>query len=212
MLKDDIKTFSCEIKIPFLIHFTRVGNLPSIMQNGIYPVGRTDEIGATPEINDVYRWDGKRNSTSVSIAFPNAPMFYKYRMENPGVDWAVLVLDPAIMLDKTCAFCRHNAADARISKLQLSELKTIEALKGMYEPIDGLETRDEQKLKPYDPTDVQAEILVFDVIEPKYIAGAVFDKTTVRDKFATILGPVKTYIHATNKGMFATRGYFRKYQ
>jgi len=212
MLKDDIKAFACEIKIPFLIHFTRVGNLPSIMANGIYPVGRADEIGAKPEINDQYRWDGKRNSTSVSIAFPNAPMFYKYRMGNPDVDWVVLVLDPAIMLDKICAFCRHNAADARISNLQLADLKTIGALKGMYEPIEGIEARDEQKLKAYDPTDVQAEILVFDVIEPRYIAGAVFDKTAVRDKFLPNLGSVKTYIHASKKGMFATRGYARKYQ
>jgi hypothetical protein len=186
MLRDDIKTFACEIKIPFLIHFTRVGNLSSIMKNGIYPIGRADEIDEKPEINDLYRWDGKRNSTSVSIAFPNAPMFYKYRMGNPDVDWVVLVLDPSIILDKSCAFCRHNAADGRISNLQLSELKTIDAFKGVYDPIEGLESREEQKLKACDPTDVQAEILVFDVIVPKYIAGAVFDKAL----FGTILYPI----------------------
>gem|GEM_PF-3469020 len=79
----------------------------------------------------------------------------------------------------------------------------------MYEEIEGLTKREEQKLKPYDPTDVQAEVLVFDVIEPQYVAGIIFEKSAVRDAYLPHPGERKTYIHADNKGMFANRKYAR---
>ena len=47
----------------------------------------------------------------------------------------------------------------------------------MFEEIDGLPARSEERLKSFDPTDVQAEVLVFDVIEPAYITGALLKLT-----------------------------------
>lgn len=82
----------------------------------------------------------------------------------------------------------------------------------MYDEIEGIPTREEQSLKVFDPTDVQAEVLVFDVIEPQYIVGVIFEKGCVRDGYLQHLGDKRTYIHANNKGMFASRGYARKYQ
>ncbi|MBL8459519.1 MAG: DUF4433 domain-containing protein [Zoogloea sp.] len=184
-------------------------NLPTIMAHGLYPIGRAHEVGAVPAINDQYRFDGHRNSTSVSIGFPNCQMLYKYRMADAAVDWSILVLHPSILWVKNCAFCRHNAADGRISGQLLANLMTPQAFQGMYEEIEGLTTREEQKLKPYDPTDVQAEVLVFDVIEPQYVAGVIFEKSAVRDAYLPHLGERKTYIHANNKGMFANRKYAR---
>jgi len=197
------------IQVPYLLHFTRATNLPSIMTHGLYPIGRTHEIGAVPAINDQYRLDGHRNSTSVSIGFPNCQMLYKYRMAEATVDWAILVLHPSILWAKNCAFCRHNAADGRISGQPLPRLMTPQAFTGMYDEIEGLATREEQKLKTFDPTDVQAEVLVFDVIEPQYVAGVIFEKAAVRDGYLPHLGERKTYIHANNKGMFANRKYAR---
>lgn len=212
MPRQAIQAHAAAVQVPYLLHFTRATNLPSIMAHGLYPISRAHEIGAVPDINDQLRLDGHRNGTSVSIAFPNSQMFFKYRNDCNGVDWAVLVLHPAALWTKDCAFCLHNAADARISGLPLAVLKTPQAFNGMFDEIEGHTSREEQKLKAFDPTDVQAEVLVFDVIEPQYILGAVFEKTAVRDAYAAHLGERKSYLHANNKGMFASRGYVRKYQ
>ncbi len=209
MPRQAIQVHATTIEVPRLVHFTRAVNLPSIMAHGLYPVARACEIGATPHINDEYRWDGHRNGTSISIAFPNCQMLYKYRMDEPEVDWAILALDPALLWTKDCAFCCHNAADGRISSQPLPDLKTLEAFKGMYDEIEGIPSRREQKLKPFDPTDVQAEVLVFDVIEPQYIGGIIFEKASVRDAYLTHLSGRKTHINAKNKGMFANRKYAR---
>lgn len=204
-----IQAQATAVQVPYLLHFTRAVNLPSIMAHGIYPIGRANEVGANPAINDQYRFDGHRNSTSVSIGFPNCQMLYKYRKADEDVEWAILILHPSILWGKNCAFCRHNAADGRISGQPLVNLMAPAAFVGMYEEIEGITSRVEQKLKSYDPTDVQAEVLVFDVIEPQYVAGVIFEKGAARDKYVAHLGDRKTYIHANNKGMFANRKYAR---
>ena len=209
MPRQVIQTYAESVQVPYLLHFTRATNLPSIMAHGLCPIGRAHEIGAAPAINDQYRFDGHRNSTSLSIGFPNCQMLYKYRRADATVDWAFLVLNSSILWAKNCAFCRHNAADGRISAQPLANLMTPQAFTGMYDEIEGLATRVEQKLKDYDPTDVQAEVLVFDFIEPQHVVGVVFEKAAVRDGYLPHLGERKTYIHANNKGVFANRKYAR---
>lgn len=209
MPRQAIQAHATEIQVPFLLHFTRVVNLPSILQYGLYPVSRTVEIGVAPVINDELRLDGHQDGTSLSIAFPNYRMFWKYRQDNDGVDWVVLAIHPSVLWTKDCAFCRHNAADARISHQPLEDLKTSFAFASMFDEIDGIQPRAEQRLKPFDPTDGQAEVLVFDVIEPELIFGAVFDKTTVRDAHEGLLGNRQILLNCANKGYFASRSYVR---
>lgn len=209
MSKQAIKTQATAIKIPFLTHFTRAKNLPDIMRHGIYPVGRVAEIGLEPEVNDELRLDGHRDGTSLSIAFPNSRMFYKYRQENPEVEWAVLAIQPSVLWTKDCAFCRHNAADARISCQPLAHLKTSEAFIGMYEEIEGIPSRQEQRLKQFDPTDGQAEVLVFDVIEPDLIGAVAFDGAATRDAYQGLFANRQVLVNGKNKGVFATRSYVR---
>ncbi|MCR3891448.1 DUF4433 domain-containing protein [Aeromonas caviae] len=212
MKQQTIENYAKERAIPYLLHFTRAINLPSIMTHGIYPVGRAHEVDAAPVINDNYRFDGHSDSTSLSIGFPNCQMLYKYRMSDVTVDWVILVLPPSILWTKNCAFCYHNAADGRISTQPLTNLMTPRAFAGMYQDIAGIPSREEQRLKIYDPSDVQAEVLVFDVIEPHDIACVVFERSAARDAYAPYLGDRKLYLHANNKGMFASRGYSRKYE
>lgn len=210
MPRQQIHAYATEIQIRYVLHFTRAENLPSIMNHGLYPIGRIGEIGANPKVNDAYRWDGYRNGTSVSIGFPNCRMLYKCRKDYPEADWAILVINPSVLVEKNCAFCCHNAADKRISSQPLAELMTVPAFRGMYDEIEGLASRGEQRLKPWDPTDEQAEVLVFDVIEPQKIDGVIFQRASVKELYAQSLGSRKTYVHG-DKGMFSSRGYARKY-
>lgn len=209
MSKEAIRAHATAIQIPFLTHFTRVKNLPEIMQHGIYPVSRVAEIAVAPEVNDHLRLDGHRDGTSLSIAFPNSRMFYKYRRENPEIEWAVLAIHPSVLWTKDCAYCRHNAADARISCQPLAQLKSSEAFVCMYEEIEGIEARQEQKLKPCDPTDVQAEVLVFDVIEPGLINAVAFESQSALVNYQGIVGDRQVFANGKNKGYFATRSYVR---
>jgi hypothetical protein len=212
MANQTIEEFATELKIPSLVHFTRVVNLQSILKHGLYSVARIHEIGVEPVINDQFRLDGRLDAVSVSIAFPNCQMMYKYRRDDETVDWVVLLLDPSILWLKKCAFCRHNAADGRISKLPLEALVTEEAFRGMFEELEGHAPRDEQRLHSFDPTDVQAEVLVLDRIEPCLITGAVFASKRAKDAHSPSLGAErKVELHPGNKGMFGSRSYSRLY-
>lgn len=213
MSNRSIKQLVDGFEIPYLLHFTRASNLASILKHGIYPVAQVHRIGASPQRNDQYRLDGHLNATSVSIAHPNCQMLYKYRMLDTSVDWAILLLNPSVLWQKDCAFCRHNAADSRISRLPIRSLMTEDALRGMFQEIDGLAPREEQRLLIYDPTDVQAEVMVFDVIDPTSIGAVVFNTLGAKNTYSSLLTKDhKVLLHPNNKGFFGTRSYSRLYQ
>ena len=212
MHKEELKEHATQLKVPYAVHFTRAENLESIIAHGIYPISRIDELGIPAQVNDELRLDGRRNGISISVAFPNCKMLYKYRMENQGSEWVILILQPSILWTKDCAFCKHNAADARISNLPLASLNTVSAFQAMFEEIEGHVSRTEQNLKSFDPTDVQAEVLLFDPIEPALIECVVFDSTATKTKYVGVVGGRKTWVDANNKRLFASRNYVRKYQ
>jgi hypothetical protein len=81
----------------------------------------------------------------------------------------------------------------------------------MYDEIDGHPSRADQGLKDFDPTDVQAEILVMDVIEPVFILGALFNDIETRDQYSQHFGRRKLIVHSGRKGVFANRTYYRKF-
>lgn len=206
MSKVEIRKFAEEIKVPALVHFTPIGNLASILENGL--LCRSD-IDEDAEINDELRLDGRENTISASIAFPNSSMFYKYRQEKGGL-WAVVAISKRVLWDLDCLFCKHNAADARISRLPETSLCSIDAFKSMYDEHAGLQSRADQKLRTYDPTDVQAEILIKNHVPSKYIVGVVFPDTPSKEKHAHLTTKRKVVEHSRNKGFFASRSYVRR--
>lgn len=206
-----IKEFVEQQGIKQLVHFTKVENLPSIMQHGIVPFSRAEEMNIRPLTNDQLRLDGHLDGSSLSIGFPNHRMFYKYRQENQDIDWVVLGIKPSILWTKDCAFCRHNAADARIISTPLKDLRSYESLTGMFSEIEGYDSREVQKLLTFDPTDEQAEVLVFDVIEPEFFLGAAFNRNRAKMKYEHLFGDKKIILNDTNNGLFGSRSYKRKW-
>lgn len=73
-----IQSIVAQRGIEHLVHFTRVDNLASIMQNGIIPIANTAQNQINPVINDPYRWDGHTNASCLSITRPNHHMFSGY--------------------------------------------------------------------------------------------------------------------------------------
>ena len=211
MSREKIQEIALARKVPFLVHFTRVENIPSIMQHGLLPISVARLRGLNPAINDTARLDGRLNGTSLSIAFPNGSMFYRLRKENPEVDWVILALSPSTLWSKDVLFCRHNAADVRVSRVESNVLRNPGSFDGMFEAIEGHESRDEQALKSFDPTDVQGEVLVMEPIEPEFIVGALFNTTTSKDAHAPHFGRRQLIVHGGRKGLFANRTYYRKF-
>ncbi|WP_413740878.1 DarT ssDNA thymidine ADP-ribosyltransferase family protein [Sodalis sp. RH17] len=206
-LRDAIGKAALGKKIPLLAHFTRASNLKSILAHGLCPIDKARAAGLNPHLNDPLRLDGYPGAVSLSIAFPNYKMFYKYRMLNPGEYWVVLLLDPAILWEKKCGFCRYNAADRRILGRSLATLTTIDAFHDMFTPAQGGPSREEQHLNDYDPTDPQGEVLVFDTIEAKFIEGFAFESAEAQAACAETIGSRKWKVYPPGTGPFGSRRY-----
>ncbi|EBT4616979.1 DUF4433 domain-containing protein, partial [Salmonella enterica] len=102
MSREQIRLTAEELQIPCLVHFTQATNLPSIMEHGLISVTDANVLNINPAINDELRLDGHRDAISLSIAFPNYRMFYRYRRDNPQVEWAVLGIDPSVIWRNDC--------------------------------------------------------------------------------------------------------------
>ncbi|NLS56071.1 DarT ssDNA thymidine ADP-ribosyltransferase family protein [Hafnia alvei] len=132
-------------------------------------------------------------------------MFYKCRQADTHADWVVLGISPRVLSDKNCAFCKRNAATKEISGQPLENLQTPASLEGMFEEIENYSSRQMQGLKPSHTTDVQAEVLVFDVIEPQYIFGAVFNKQDLKTHYDRFLEGKQSHLQGINSGYFYRR-------
>lgn len=174
--------------ISSLVHFTRTENLESILKYGLHPRKNLDEGKIIGVFNDSIRVDEKRNANCLSISFPNSKMFYKLRQEAEGVSWCVITLNPQIMVDKKCAFYPSNAACNTVRNVNVSQYLGQLAFDNMFSSkVHGtsIVNRSEQgSILDKDPTDVQAEVMVFDIIEPNYITGVYFNSNKTQLSFA----------------------------
>ena len=207
---DAVKKYAKERKIPHLVHFTNIKNLESIIEYGLVPRDLLEDIEGESYINDPHRFDGHADSVSLSIAFPNCQMFYSL-WNGSSEQYCILGLHPEVLWNYECAFCKHNAADNLISGQNINDLKSVSAFEGMYDEFPWVRSRVDQKLKPYDPTDVQAEVLVFDIIDPKYIVGIVFPDQSLARDYQDIIGNREALVHRPRKDFYGSRSFSREY-
>ena len=197
-----------ERQIQYLCHFTRLENLESILTHGLIPRSNlyNAEFNPNPSLsihgifNDRYRIDGKPDATSLSISFPNSSMFYGLRCSNNSAQWAVIVLSARVLIDKNCAFYPTNAANSSVNSMPISHFKGVSALNRLFEG----DNTNRQYLLDKDPTDVQAEVLVFDNIEPRYIYGAVLKRTEDIENFQSLF-PNFTFVKYERWGYWDDR-------
>lgn len=179
--------------IDYLLHFTRIENLPSILMNGLIPRSTLEASNSPLIFNDPLRLDGYKNALCCSIQHPNYKMFFSLRQQNPNTEWVVLGINTNILWQKNVAFCYTNAANSAIRSTHLEDLTGVGAFNKLFENINMHPTRAELKLPNNYPTDPQAEILVFDIIEPQHIIGVVF-KTPQHIELYKNLFPGRHYI------------------
>lgn len=206
LLRLEIRALAEERGVPHLVHFTRCDNLASILRHGLLSIAGTDAQGVMSVRNDRMRLDGQLDGISTSIAFPNFRMFYKYRQIDPMADWAILILSPSILWEKECGFYRNNAADSRMRSQPRADMITGLAFQRMFE---GLDAPRETWLRRYDPSDTQAEVMVYEMIEPRFIEAVAFETRSDAEKWAHALGGIESIYAGLGKGLFATRAHVR---
>lgn len=202
-----IKTIIDNRQIKYLVHFTNVENLRSIMQKGLVTRYNLEMNGHDFHYNDSLRLDSVANSISLSVTFPNWKMLYKYRQECPQKDWIILLLDPTVLLEKNCFFCKHNAADKRISRINRELLKGARAFEGMFE--GDVNEPYSLPVSPNFTFDPQAEVLVLENINLKYIKHVIFNNPHLKQNLEVHL---PFYIRSQfNPTYFKNRDYVSAY-
>lgn len=182
--KEQIKARAKERGIEWLVHFTHIENLESILEYGIIPRLQTEQLneslGGGFIFPDSVRADGK-NASCLSIMFPNYKMLWHKRQMYSDEDWVFLLLLPDILWECDCAFYPTNAASTGLNHRPVENFQTAAAFEAMFDDTVIRETRFEREkisrsadLKAYLPTDVQAEVLVFNNISTDYIAECYF--------------------------------------
>lgn len=210
-----------ERQIQCLCHFTRLENLESILTHGLIP--RSDlynpvfnpnrNLRVSGLFNDTVRADNHPDATCLSISFPNSRMFSALRhecingkwIEKQGIYWAVIVLKSDVLLKKDCAFYPINAADSDVNSEEADNFKSLDSFRQMFEGSN----KEREFLLPKDPTNVQAEVLVFDCIESSYILGAVLildeHVNYFKEKFSSLI-----FFKHGYWGVFSDRFHARK--
>jgi hypothetical protein len=191
MAANTIQEYVAERGIAYLLHFTRLTNLGSILQHGLVRRGRLDGQNVTGVVNDQYRLDGT-DAVSVSIGFPNYKMFYRYRQENPQEDWVVVVINPSALWELPCAFCVTNAAATRVSVIPIAQRRGLAAFQAMYGDFDD-KIRGNLNLNDYLPTNPQAEVLMLDGVPLEYIRGVLVSNDTMKAQVEALYPDLKVW-------------------
>lgn len=173
-------------RIKYLVHFTRVENIKSILEYGIVPVIDHTNYSIKATINDKLRIDNYPSASSFSVEFPNYKLFYYYRSEKYcNTDWLVIRIKPEILTSKNneVYFCQTNAANLANRNLGVS----AEYFENMFS--ETIITKAGQRINRIDlgipekySTDPQAEILIEGIISPEYFYSLSFENKGAIDK------------------------------
>lgn len=153
--KDKLREIIIRQRVRFVVHFTPIENLSSILDFGI--LSRDQLNGRAKVLVDKHRFDGRPSWISTSLSFPNYRMLYQKTMEETVAFWVLLILDPSVLWELQCKFFDSNAASS----------KSLEVKK---EDISNLFFSSDSNHAPY-AVDSQTEAMIYKEIPRGYIKG-----------------------------------------
>lgn len=161
--------------IHYLYHFTKLDNIPSILEKGLL----TNEYMKLHNIffssNDPLRLDKRLNTISCSIMWPNYRMFFSLRQSNLHQQYVLIRLKASILYELPCLFFTTNAANSVFADVPDESLSGAEAFLKLFDNKINNYVRI-SKTHDFWPTDPQAEILVRANIPANYIADILCEK------------------------------------
>jgi len=164
--ENEFLQFLAEREIKYLVHFTPVENIKNILQFGLIPRMYLKEevirIALNPVFSDELRLDDMEDANCLSITFPNHGMFYKKRMTSSR-EWAVLLIDPTILVKHKCSFSPDNNAS--------SSIRSDSGINSAQQMFSNSKIRKLNSLPPCYTTNPQAEVLEYSVVSSDYVIG-----------------------------------------
>ena len=158
--------------IKYLLHFTPIYNLRSILRLGFVPRKFLDMPGIKESIRplfpDLFRQDGQRDCFCLSISWPNYKMFFQKRKQML-TDWVVLRINVETIIKHQCLFYKTNAASSASRRLGPGRIEEM-----FYD--DGI--RGQLSIEKWYTTDPQAEVMSFSRISPQWINEIYVQKLT----------------------------------
>ena len=158
--------------IKYLLHFTPIYNLRSILRLGFVPRKFLDMPGIKESIRplfpDLFRQDGQRDCFCLSISWPNYKMFFQKRKQML-TDWVVLRINVETIIKHQCLFYKTNAASSVSRRLGPGRIEEM-----FYD--DGI--RGQLRIEDWYTTDPQAEVMSFSRISPQWINEIYVQKLT----------------------------------
>lgn len=168
---NSIKEIAQHRKIKHLVHFTHMSNLPTILTKGLLGQAKLHEM-RIPFLSSGRSLRNAPHAISCSITFPNTPMLSKIAGGDKS-KWVVLEIAAEVLWTKPCVFCESNAASREIVQSSIENRMGPDALLSMFPDSTFInkrggwtQSRKKQETPSFFTTDVQAEVLVLDSIEP----------------------------------------------
>ena len=208
--QESIKRIVRERQIRYLVHFTPVDNIQSILENGVVSRASLDQNHTFYTYNDGQRLDNKKNASCLSISLPNYRYFFSLRKQRyQDRTWCVVLLKPSILWEMDCAFFQTNAANNIVRHRPVQEFKGPQALNKMFDSslFNRKSLEQNHRLPVYCTTDPQAEVLVFDRISPDYIEGLAFENN-VPYWLKNMIPNSLSHIHLIAEPAFGTNTFF----
>jgi len=155
-------------EIKSLYHITNARNLPSILKDGILSINELKIRKKDFFYNDELRLDNQLDSTCWSITHPNFYYFRKIQKDQPEAKWCIIEIEANVMWENHCYFNATNAASSKMRYQLENERKGIDAFNFMFNNrVNNYDRSENMKLSQ--PTDIQAEVLIFNSISIRKI-------------------------------------------
>ena len=151
-----------------ILHFTHTLNLISILTNGLKSLEMIDKAGITNKLHDMWRSDEIKQGIFCSIAYPNIWMLNGKENINPQ-EYAILeIMENALFLQHFAAFPGNSARN--VLKTHAEEnLNLYVGVTGLRRMFLNKDLRSKQNVPKNEPTDLQAEIIFFNELNPDRI-------------------------------------------
>lgn len=169
-------------RVKYLVHFTRLENLDSILEYGILSIQELNYMKLPYINNDFGRYDSRKDCSCFSIEFPNDILLKTFQRRQGNCSWIIFLIDVFVLIssDSEKQFCIHNAASKGISeKIKYNQLRTAEEFQNMFSErvefnkSDGDHFIERNIDKSYLATSNQAEILIEGSVDRNYIKGII---------------------------------------
>ena len=174
-------------KVKYLVHFTRIENLSSILERGVLSIKELNLRGLEYFNNDYGRNDGRTECSCFSVEFPNISLFNAFNRKQIDSSWIVLLIDVEVLLlqESEKYFCVHNAASRGIrEQMKYKQLRTAQDFYNMFsEHVEFSKRNGDYYInrtidKSYLTTSGQAEILIEGVVDREFIKGIMTRRET----------------------------------